>query len=165
MSQESRRAEPEFKRVFTRYMRAHDFSYQRMSTDLPVDRSTLNKYVNGGLEFPEDILRQVCGPKLFNLNEEETEQLVTLYKAFWQQKLQEREDAARANLSPEPVVAPSRPLWTRKTLIGAASIGIFLLLGLIFLLLRKSPCRQQTQAGIQTRQWSSSDPMVGLKRV
>lgn len=148
MSQESQKTEPEFKKEFTHYMRAHDFSYLKMSTRLPVDRSTLNRYVNGGLEFPQDLLRQICGPEFFNLSEEETERLVALYRDFWQQKIQERENTASVNLLPEPVVAPPRPVWTRKSLIGAASIAIFLLLGLIFLLLRKSPCRQQTQAGM-----------------
>jgi len=147
MTQETRNQKHPFTREFERLMRNHQASYQKLALDLDVVKSTINKYANGKLEFPEDLLRKTCRVS-FGLSDEKTEELVTLYKDFWTQNVQERERRLSVNVAPSRATRLARLLTTRNYLIGAGFIFTILLFSLLFLLTRKTACEEQTQAGM-----------------
>jgi formylglycine-generating enzyme required for sulfatase activity len=108
-----KRMKPEFQRQFNQLRQSHGFTFEELGYELHVAKGTINRYVNGRNEFPEDLLRRACR-EVFHLTEAETEEMVVLYREFWEQKRtapeeasSEEETTSETSVSPDLAPAPA----------------------------------------------------------
>jgi formylglycine-generating enzyme len=90
----------EFQRQFNQLRRRHRLTFFQLGQKLSVAKSTINKYVNGRSQFPEELLRRACR-EVFGLPEAKIEEMVVLYSEFWEQKRTAPEEASNEDESIE----------------------------------------------------------------
>lgn len=150
MARKSQAEEHEFAREFKSLMHRHRITQEKLGQTINVRAGTANKYVNGGLVFPEDLLQKTCR-ELFKLSEAETEHLLALYQEFAAQKREEKASPPTSNLVATPIIQSSPIIWNFKYLLALGAIVLFSIppLGLLFLRVgAATPCKQQTRAGM-----------------